>query len=329
MNLKLILSLAFLSAMVAGKNVVNLQDFKIALEEEGGNEKREAKNVVDLNGFKEALEHESGNQKRDAKNVVNLEDFKIALQQPGKNQKRDAKNVVNLNDFKITKRDAKNVINLNDFKIAVKSDTKVKRKNVVDLAAFKAAVESEGSNKKRSVEQFLFKIDLEDSKENILQSVLPQIKAISIMSGYIRDNEAISAKTELTNETMIIIAPTDNAITNKLDGFKPWEFPRPIVDADDETVEKILKYNLNSFLSHHIVENFEQNLEIDQNSKVIETRLLNGNVVRIKQDQVTDKFSLQTVDKKSGKSSNWINVDTVKQVDNGFIFVIDESLVKP
>ncbi|ABN67809.2 hypothetical protein PICST_84683 [Scheffersomyces stipitis CBS 6054] len=311
MKLNAVFSLASLVAVVASKNVVKPEEFfNIALEN-GAPQKRDAKNVVSLEDLKIALENESP-KKREAKNVINLDDLKIALEHET-----------------IQKREPKNVINLNDFKIALEEtkSTKSKRKYVFDLASFQQAVSKEGQDKREDVQLF-FKIDLEDSKQNILQSVLPLIKDISIMSGYIRDNEQISAKTELTNETMIIIAPSNDAISNKLEGYKPWEFPRPIVDSDDETVEKILKYNLNSFLSHHIVVNFEENLQIENETRTILTKLMNGDSIRIKQDQVTDEFAVQ-LESKKGKTQNWIRVESVKQVDNGFIFVIDETLVKP
>jgi uncharacterized surface protein with fasciclin (FAS1) repeats len=200
---------------------------------------------------------------------------------------------------------------------------------VLKLEKFKQDVENQAHEKKdgmntfliqqlkRLEDQILFKLDEHDCHENILQSILPQVKDISIFAGYIRDNEYVSKKTELTDETTIIIAPSDDAIINKLQGKKPWEFPNPIGGENpDENASK----NINSFVFGHVIENFEDNLQIESHSVV--AKLLNGNTLRIKQDS-SHKFLIQLND------NDWIQVKQVKQVDNGFVFVIDDCLVKP
>lgn len=329
------------------KNVINLDEFLEQLQD-----KREPKNVIDLQTLADAIEQEQ--QKRDAKNVVDLEKIEYQV-------KREAKNVVDLQDLayavkeqQMVKRDAKNLINLDELAEAIRQqnqkrknvvnlpdeDTKVndKRKNVINLNDFKIGVEQEVNNEKRtpknviSITDFLnayneeapvkrdidhqvnFKIDQVDCHENLLQSILPQIRDISIFSGYIRDNQYISTKTEATDEITIIIAPSDDAIIHKLNGKKPWEFP--LSTDNDKNVEK----NCQNFLFGHIVENFEDNLQIEQ--QTVLTQLLNGNFLSIKQD-ITNKFSIKV------NMDDWIDVKQVKQVDNGFIFVIDDVLVKP
>ncbi|KAK6200239.1 uncharacterized protein RJT21DRAFT_121133 [Scheffersomyces amazonensis] len=255
-----------------------------------------AKNVVDLNAINAAFQNEAVH-KRDAKNIVDLNEFKSAIE-------------AEVEDAGFSKRDAKYSVDLTKLQDAVRHEVE--------------------SYDKRGEDQFRFIIDEDDSKSNVLQSLLPQIQAISIMSGYIRDNEKLSIKTELTNETMIIVAPTNEAIAGKLSGLKPWEFPNPITDKmDDETVERILSQNIESFLNNHIVTNFEQNLSINKEDKLIETKLVNGDLLKIKQDETTQKFAVEVIHKHKNKSTGWIAVQSVKQVDNGFIFIVDDTLVKP
>ncbi|KAK6463154.1 hypothetical protein DFJ63DRAFT_108604 [Scheffersomyces coipomensis] len=299
MYFKSILSFSFFAWLTIAKNVVDLDEFKLAVQREIQNEKRDAKFVVDLEALKQAVKVEAeGLNKRDAKNVVDLNAFKIALSEEVK-------------AGKVSKRAAKYLIDLSKFQEAVKQEV-------------------DSFEKRDEQNPFTFIIDVDDSNSNILQSVLPQIQSISIISGYIRDNEEISVKTELTNETMVIIAPTNDAISNNLGGLKPWEFPNPITDKmSDETVEKVLYKNIESFLQNHIVSNFEQNLIINKEDKLIETNLMNGDLLKIKQHEETEQFEVQVIRKKHKKSTGWIPVQMVKQVDNGFIFIIDETLVKP
>lgn len=339
MNLKFILSLSAAATIIMAKNVVNLQDLNAAI----GNGKREnvinlqdfmdhvkryPKNTINLQDLANAIEQEQKSEselsKRDAKNVVYLLDLAQAVKD--QQQKRDPKNVVTLQELEQSvknqqeKRDGiqkrKNVINLNDFKIAVEDEVNGKReaKNVISITDFWTTYNPEENAKRDIDHQVNFKIDEVDCHENILQSILPQIRDISIFSGYIRDNNYISTKTEATDEVTVIIAPTDDAIMNKLNGKKPWEFPLPT--DNDKNVEK----NSQNFLFGHIIENFEDNLQIEQ--QTVLTQLLNGNFLTIKQD-VSGNFFIKLND------DAWINVKQVKQVDNGFIFVIDDVLVKP
>ncbi|EGW34967.1 uncharacterized protein SPAPADRAFT_48028 [Spathaspora passalidarum NRRL Y-27907] len=277
-----------------------------------------AKNLVDLNSFKAEVE-EDKSQLEKRKNVVNLDDFKIL------NGKREPKNVIDINKFKepITKR--KNVVNLNDFKI-----DKRDAKNVFDLTKLQQGSQrpSKRDEQKVLANNLLFTIDSVDCYNNLLQSILPQIRSISIFAGYIRDNQVLNDKTEFVNETMVIIAPMDSAIESKLSGLKPWEFPHSLGNVKDQfEQEKLLQENLNGFLNGHIITNFESKLIIGSDDdvklqQVVIAPLNNGKLIKIKQDSITDKFKVK-VDRE------WIDVVLVKQVENGFVFVIDDSLVKP
>ncbi|RLV94369.1 FAS1 domain-containing protein [Spathaspora sp. JA1] len=276
-----------------------------------------AKNVVDLNSFKSNLEDQQ-DQLEKRKNVVDL-----------LHDKRQPKNIVDLNKFKQPIK--KDVINLEEFKIG-----KREAKNVFDLT--KLQQHSQQGITKRQEEQqvlsnskhMLFAVDDVDCYTNLLQSILPQIHSISVFAGYIRDNQVLYDKTEFINETMVIIAPTNTAIDSKLSGLKPWQFPNSLTDVKDELKqEELLQENLNSYLNGHIITNFESKLIIGNDDdvtvqQVIIAPLRNGKLVKIKQDSISDKFKVKLMEERE-----WIDVVLVKQVENGFVFVIEDSLVKP
>lgn len=263
-----------------------------------------------------------------AKNVVDLDKFKISAQ----NEKRSPKNVIDLSSLlKLggkSKREAKNIISLEDFKAELDRGSNIKRdpKNLFDTEQFENAATDDG-NKRRSEygdneDETVFILNEEDSSKNLLQSTLPQIREISVFAGYLRDNVELYEKTEKTDEVMVIISPTDEALTNKLNGLKPWQFPAPLEDnASPEENEKTVRNNLNSFLSGHIVINFESTMTFEEDNTVV-SRLLNGELVKIRQNLETEEYHITT-------GEEWINVSSMKQVDNGFIFVIDDVLVKP
>lgn len=285
-----------------------------------------AKNVFNLDKFRTGLESEK-HEKRDPKNVVNLDNFKIGVP-----EKRDAKNVVDTSKFKNFKRDAKNVVNLDHFKIGVPNSGKRDAKNVIDLSKFKIGkrdaknvvkpFKMHGDDKNivfdalksrisRRDQQVMIK---DDSDATLLQSILPQFKDISIFAGYIRDNEEINAKTESISESMLVIAPTDNSIMTKLSGYKPWEFPKQL---DEGNEDEIISSNLNYFISNHVVFDFSD-FQIKENE--ISVKLLSGKEIKI----VGESNQIYIV-----SDGVKINVGVSKQVDNGYIFIIDDVLIKP
>ena len=246
-----------------------------------------SKNVYNLHALDDV--DQASNDKRDAKNVPNLE----FLKELSENGKRDA--------------EPKNVINLQDLKVGVDD-------------------EDEGKEKRDAKNT----PNLIDCYNNLLQSILPQLKSVSIFAGYIRDNKDLNSKTEALDSNMLIISPTDDAIENKLSNLKPWEFPTLLDEATTEQdQDKILQDNLQNYLDGHIVVAFQDKINIEDGDqgkeKVVVTKLNNGELLEIKQNMVSQTFSVRV----AAKHKKWIPVVTVRQVENGFIFVIDDSLVKP
>lgn len=228
----------------------------------------------------------------------------------------------------------KNVFNLDKLKASVQSEhDKRDAKNVFSPAKLEEllAQEQEATNEKRDGFDLLKQLKIGQpvtsnsrnkrdqmilEENNVLQSVLPQFKAVSIFSGYIRDNEQLSKKTEASSESLLLICPSDNSIATKLGGMKPWEFPKPLTGNKDD--DQIADSNLNYFLSHHIVDNFADNLSI---LNVITASLLSGDIISFKSEN--DRLFVSVND------NDWILVDVSKKVDNGYILIIDDTLVKP
>lgn len=260
-----------------------------------------AKNVFDFKKF----HPDKDIDKRDAKNVINMDDLKIGVSDKrddkGHYDKRDAKNVV---DFKIKPSDKRHDIEVQHYE---KRDAK----NVVNFADFKHRVEQEQGAQKRD------QVVMDTGNKNLLQSILPQFKSISIFAGYIRDNQEINHKTELADESMLVIAPTDNSIINKLNGMKPWEFPKSL-DTEGADEDEVINSNLNYFIANHLTLGFND-LKVEQDT--ISVKLLSGKVIEILQDNA-EQFKLAV-------DGNVIPVEMVKQVENGFIFIIDDCLIKP
>lgn len=292
------LVLLILLTEVLGKNVVNLNMFS------------ENSNLVERDNDYEAKPLEK------RKNKVDLNNFKA---HHGNFIKREAKNVYDLNKFKALnkeyeKREAKNVYDLNLLKghQEKRSDT-----SILDITTLASIFEPEFN--KDEAHQIYFEIKDEDSVDNVLQSVLPLISDISIFSSYIRDNANIYDKTGSEYEVMVIFAPTNNAISNKLDDCKPWEFPYKLGENEVEN-EIIIQKNIDHFLNSHIISNFEEKIELNSGS-IIKSVLNNGKEIKVKQNVDDNLFQL-TLD-----GENWIDARYVKQVKNGFIFVIDDVFV--
>lgn len=326
MKWQLAIVLAACTIMVATKNVFNpaaLPDLK----EDDYVDKRDAdaKNTPNLQDLSDSVANDI--QKR--KNTPNLQDLAKAVGSDNDIQKR--KNVVNLADFKVEPNDKREAKNTFDIAAFLKQHLHVKR------GENQQVLSNPDTEDSQSDENLLFTLDSADCYNNLLQSILPQLKSISIFAGYIRNNQDLDSKTELADQNMLIIAPTDDAIENKLSGLKPWEFPHSLDDAkNDREQDAIIDKNIQNFLFGHIVSDFEKKLVIetdsnDQTTKIIATTLNNGKNLQIKQDPLSEKFFIRIVDDRDANaiSNNWIPVQTVRQVENGFIFVIENSLVKP
>ncbi|CAI5757564.1 unnamed protein product [Candida verbasci] len=242
------------------------------------------KNIFDLEKLKLGVEDskklqeqaEESNQKR--KNTFNLESLKI-----GKSDKFKRKNTFKPVDFTIDKR--KNTFNPSDFKID-------KRKNTFNPSDFKID--------KRSQDIL--------SMNNILTTVLPQLKSISIFTSYLRDDVNLNNKFE-TEDSILIIAPTDEAISNLC--LKPWEFPKEI-KGDDKEENELVNFNIEHFIAGHMSTTF---------SNIDDVTLDNGKQINVVFDGTN--YGIQV------ENDVVIDVIYAEKVKNGIILIINDTLVKP
>lgn len=158
----------------------------------------------------------------------------------------------------------------------------------------------------------------------LLQSSLTQHPEIYTFTGYIRDSHALTSRFNSREQFSVVFAPTDEALS-KL-SQKPWEFPTPI-PADDinspeseERNEHIIQNNVHNFVSSHV--SFA-NAPLAVGNHVTTT---NGVVVTLA-ERSEGQFSVLAIDK-YGKTlvADVVNIETV---ENGQVFIIDSSLVKP
>lgn len=229
----------------------------------------------------------------------------------------------------IQKREPKNVADLDKLFQAYQEDhstsNKVKRKNVANLenleALLKAEQEEAGNTKKRdSASPEAFFREKSKRSQNVItayqgplvQSVLTQVRDVSVFAGYLRDTEDILKKLERT-KFAVIIAPSDHALASKLDGHKPWEFPR------DPSDEKDAALNIHDFVRAHIVK-FEGDFSEIQDEVALV--LFDGQKVVIRHDPATDSFKVE-------RDNGWVDVVAVYYAKDGAVLVIDDTFVKP
>lgn len=223
---------------------------------------------------------------------------------------------------------AKNVVFLDDLRAALDSDSdhsgnsKREAKNVVSLDDLKAAIDKqEQQDSKNEAKKFFNKLgkrsqDVVKVGAPLLQNLLPQISSVSIFAGYLRDDQELLQEMENTKSFTILVAPSDNSIATKLNGVKPWEFPKKVMD--DETDDKVVAYNINHFLKAHILTVIGK-VETDNELKSV---LLDGREIVVKNDPTTGTYLLKV----DGK---WIEVTSVSLADNGIVFVVEDVLSLP
>ncbi|CAK7901445.1 hypothetical protein CAAN1_06S04170 [[Candida] anglica] len=224
----------------------------------------------------------------------------------------------------------------------------VSAKNVANLDKFRQAFEKEfgvhAAKRGLSVEQFVSLLEestpeqiqeimgknvqgvlmaheeekLTEPESILLQTALAQNKDISIFANYIRDQKKIALATDDLQDFLVVVAPTDHAISHNLGGLKPWEFPLPVDGANED--ENIAS-NLSSFVQSHI---------IPTNGEVKDWPVfLNSNEDL---ELTTHSFNKNSVQFSRINGETFVNSNKVLDtifVDNGIILVISDSLVKP
>lgn len=201
-------------------------------------------------------------------------------------------------------------------------------KNVVALDLLRQKLAEEvSSSSKRDLQQFWQQLVLEgDGSEKevgapLLQSTLAQVKDISIFAGYVRDQIDVAQLTEQINLPLIIIAPSDKAISKGLGGLKPWEFPRNVEDEEANA-----ELNLASFVRAHVVKGTPDQLSSWSDLLSSRKSLLHHEQTLESQEIEIERANGEIFVLGNGKK---IKVIRSVRVDNGFLLVVDGSLVVP
>ncbi|CAI4058683.1 hypothetical protein SKDZ_04G4660 [Saccharomyces kudriavzevii ZP591] len=89
-----------------------------------------------------------------------------------------------------------------------------------------------------------------------LESKLSLVKDVQIFAGYVRNDVETYEKISDPNEDLIIIAPTDRAVSGLTS--KPWQFPNNIDQleregATEKELDSAIQQNISKFVRSHIV----------------------------------------------------------------------------
>lgn len=167
-----------------------------------------------------------------------------------------------------------------------------------------------------------------------LDSKLTSMKETAVFFGYLRDDVQLSAQLCDENEDLIIIAPSNDAIS-KL-GKKPWEFPRDVQsleasEATEREIDSAIRQNILQFVRSHVVAYDDNHLLNEYGPGCITLKSLNfqdssdhdskGDILLKKQG---DSFYVASIVDKE-----FHRVQKVETAVNGVVLVIDSCLEKP
>ncbi|CDR39262.1 CYFA0S03e01486g1_1 [Cyberlindnera fabianii] len=207
-------------------------------------------------------------------------------------------------------------------------------KNVFDLSGLKAELSS--GKKKRDLpgdQAPLFQeppsnipIYIPEGEEpqrgpTLLTSGINTNRAISVFAGYVRDDVAVSQLCNDRKKQTVVFAPSDAGIETL--NLKPWQFPTPVDDSkSEEEIAATIASNADDFVKSHMIDGtvpFEALDSDNQKGALLET--LNGKRIKLVNDD--GDYYVNAVD----GSNEWLKVESVTNVDNGAILVIDKPLV--
>ncbi|CCD26261.1 uncharacterized protein NDAI_0H00870 [Naumovozyma dairenensis CBS 421] len=165
-----------------------------------------------------------------------------------------------------------------------------------------------------------------------LDSKLPLFKEIELFASYIRNDPETYTKLSDSNQDLIIIAPTNNAIVNL--SLKPWQFPRDISKLEDEKASELdidlaIDENISQFVRSHIVaydDNRSNILETPKKGEVL-LKSVNGNEILLKRNEVgslENDFCIA-----STRDNIYHPVERIITSENGVILIIDSCLEWP
>lgn len=265
----------------------------------------------------------------DAKNVAGVETFHDA---DGRLQRRFSSD-----DSVLLARDAKRLPI--DIDKIIGENTKLFKRDPKRLPLdINAIIEQEESLLKRDRSQK--QKDFQAAGGNLhispvsLDSKITALKEATVFFSYARDDVELSGRLGDENQDLIVIAPTNEAISRL--SKKPWEFPRNIetlesAGAGEVEIDQAIRQNVLKFVRSHVVAYDENHSHGDCGSGYITLKSVDyessasrgsGGDILLRRDG--DSFYVASVrDKKFHK------VEKVETAVNGVVLVIDSCLVMP
>ncbi|KOH01093.1 uncharacterized protein DI49_0443 [Saccharomyces eubayanus] len=170
-----------------------------------------------------------------------------------------------------------------------------------------------------------------------LESKLSLLKEVEIFAGYVRNDVETFNKISNPNEDLIIIAPTNKAVSQLTS--KPWQFPNNIDQlerkgATEKELDAAIQNNISKFVRSHIIAyNGDKNsyrrispgCTLLQSIDFMENRKSDGELsgdILVKKDG--DAYYVA-----STRDKNFHVVENIESGSNGIILTVDFSLVWP
>ncbi|QNP98156.1 YALIA101S06e00782g1_1 [Yarrowia lipolytica] len=148
-----------------------------------------------------------------------------------------------------------------------------------------------------------------------LTTGLVQDPQISIFAGYLRDDTELIKRLNDGDSYTVVLAPSNAAVASL--ALKPWQFPNAITGKSEKDKDALANENISSFVANHVVVDTQLVTTFDV---VKRARTLSGLEIEIFTEN--NKILVKSNDSTS-------TVTKIIQTNNGAIWVMDESLVKP
>lgn len=148
-----------------------------------------------------------------------------------------------------------------------------------------------------------------------LTTGLVQDPQISIFAGYLRDDTELIKRLNDGDSYTVVLAPSNAAVAAL--ALKPWQFPNAMTGKSEKDQDALANENISSFVGNHVVVDTQLVTTFDV---VKRARTISGLELEIFTED--NKILVKSKDSTS-------TVTKIIQTNNGAIWVMDESLVKP
>ncbi|CAI4055877.1 hypothetical protein N7582_000453 [Saccharomyces uvarum] len=170
-----------------------------------------------------------------------------------------------------------------------------------------------------------------------LESKLSLVKEVEIFAGYVRNDVETYNKISNPNEDLIIIAPTNKAVSQLTS--KPWQFPNNIDQlerkgATEKELDAAIQDNISKFVRSHVV---AYNGDKNSYKRISPGCTLLQSINFMENRKSDEELSGDILVKKEGdayyvastRDENFHIVENIESGSNGIILTIDFSLIWP